>query len=502
MNNIRSILKQYAKIDSLFLMIIFSVYGFIVRERIIEFSTSENKSINQWDILLSFWGDPFLIFYLIVPYWIFCCIKIFFSEHREFIRIRLKTEFKWMSYVFSQIFRLLIKTITIFITISFVLTIHIDYQSIWSSWSLSESYFNSSVSLLAYSGQYPFLLFGLQIVLSSLFLLSLATWLCTFYIIAKKRYIVIIVGTILYLGSIISFKRFPSDWVLFKASSYSILSFSYYDFHSLWIGFVIQVLLIAFGWYIVYAKGIFQISTSSFNRMHLFTFLYILLTFWGILSIGHSNFIFQQNTWNSVYNAFFGVSKSGFRLLNYLFFSFVFLGFVYFVQLRFYELMNGRIYYLLIRYRSLAYGFTRFFLKSAGYAALLIVGLLVLSVGISTIMGQSFDFEQTDLPSTILDFLYHFVVNGFLQLLNYILISIIAIWIWKEAYVGLVVLCIFLIGGLPTMNIGQWLPFALNSMGILGSASENVQHTFVLLAFLIVEIGVILNLCYRKKILF
>lgn len=229
--------------------------------------------------------------------------------------------------------------------------------------------------------------------------------------------------------------------------------------------------------------------------------VYLLLCLSGFFLIGE-NSVQLSSVWDNLYLSFFGVTKSGFRLTTYLYFSIVFLGFVYLFQLRLHQVMDKRIYYILIRYKSLASWFILFFLYGCALALLLILSLLGLTILTGTINGQSLTIAPLLADVALPEMLYHFIVNGFLQIANYMLLSFIAVWVWKESHSGLMAIGVFLIAGFPVINIGQWLPFAMNSLGYLGPDHNVFRDTFILLLFLMVELIGVLHILQKRKIIF
>ncbi|WP_172255095.1 hypothetical protein [Saccharibacillus deserti] len=251
---LKNLADEYLQVKWIVWTLFLFGYGWISRQDVMTYTQVDQKAINQWDILFSFWGDPFFIFYFFLPVWIFFCIKLIYAESRLLVFIRSKTELGWMRHVFFRLHFMLVVNTAIWLFVSLLLTLGVPYELGWSPWALGESYFNAGIAPVVHLGIPPIFLFMLQVVLLIVFLSCLYTALCVTHLLTARPAIMIALGTVLYIGAIISFKMFPADWIWIKASSYSILSASYYDLHSLWVGLIVQLILIALGWGVIAAK--------------------------------------------------------------------------------------------------------------------------------------------------------------------------------------------------------------------------------------------------------
>ncbi|MEJ9222329.1 hypothetical protein P4H46_29535, partial [Paenibacillus glucanolyticus] len=210
------------------------------------------------------------------------------------------------------------------------------------------------------------------------------------------------------------------------------------------------------------------------------------------------------HVWENLYFNFYGVSRDGFSLYIYLYFCIVFLGFVYLFQLHLSNLLNGHIYYLMIRYKS----FYRWFFQLMKRTILSVISLLLFlafaTILVGLIQGRTLAFDTTESMTELFPYIfYHFFMNGFLQMLNYILIVFIVSWVWQEAMYSLIALGVLAVAGLPILNTNQWLPSGLNSMGYVTDDGTGVFSTsIVLLIYLLIEIGIIAYLFRKRKISF
>lgn len=499
MNYFKKLFTECFTLKWLVLFIILFIFGFLIRQHMMINAYYEHTEINQWDFLFNFWGDPMIIIYFFIPFWVLFCIRFILDESQSHMLIRLKSWIGWMGHIVFELHFLLVIAIMIWIIVSLLLTIGIPYEDSWSSWALSSSYSNYLVSPFTHLQTSPLVLFLLQIALFAGFMGCLSILLSAAYLTTGRSFVLIALGLFLYLGSIISFKMLPPDWIWLNVTSYVVLIFSYGTFHTLYTGFIMLFLIILLCW----TAAAFKSSRHTWKKnVSLDTplLIYFLLCLCGFFIGGSNEKI--TSVWDHLYFTFFGVTLSGFRLTTYLYFCIVFLGFIYLFQLRLHHVMNGRIYYILIRHKSLTSWFITFFLKGCVLAILLILSMLLINILAGLIKGQNLTITSTFASVPLFEILYHFILNGFLQLANYMLLSFIAIWIWKESYGGLVAIGIFLVVGLPNINVNQWLPFALNSFGYLSPEHSAFRITAILLLFLIIEMIGVLFILRKRKIVF
>ncbi|MDQ0157380.1 hypothetical protein [Robertmurraya andreesenii] len=232
---------------------------------------------------------------------------------------------------------------------------------------------------------------------------------------------------------------------------------------------------------------------------------YLALCFFGILftvfGTGSSQL---SSVWDLLYLSFYGLTGQRFSIISFLYYCIVFLGFAYLFQNHLSIVLNERIYYQLIRYQSLYKWFLNFLKFALGVGFLLLISLLCVTVVAGLIGGKGLTLSLTIVPGISVSLLiYHFFINGLLQLLNYVLISFIVIWIWKKSEYNLITLGVLSVLSLPILNHKLIFPSALNSLGYL-SAKELVifQITVVLLIYLIIEFFLIYYLFKKRGVSF
>lgn len=235
------------------------------------------------------------------------------------------------------------------------------------------------------------------------------------------------------------------------------------------------------------------------NNIQKSTTIFLLFCFIGIIL--QTKYSFSTVTvWDNFYLQFYGVSRTGFSLHTYLFFSLVYLGYPFIFQNHFFNLINGEIYYVLIRYRSLSNWFKQILFRTILNSFLIILILFVFTIGISVAMDleikNSLTLKDNIEPYVLI---YHFGINGFLQIINYILILFNLVCLTKKIEYVLLSVGILLILGLPILNTYTIFPVALNSLGyITNDFSTIIVKTFILVFYIFIELKCISYLLNKR----
>lgn len=232
--------------------------------------------------------------------------------------------------------------------------------------------------------------------------------------------------------------------------------------------------------------------------------IYALLCLLGIASPFLNPWGGAVTVWDTLYIKFYGVSPDdSFSFLSYIFHVVVYMGFIYFFQVYITDYLSGRFYYSAIRYSSLARWFIRWVFPIGLAAVALLMVLIALTVVVGLASGQTFELKMTIPDIDFNQVMYQFLINGWLQIMNGILIVFIAAWLFKEAFYNLIVLGVLVLAVLPTFNIGGWLPAGLNSLGyVTGEWEDILRITAQFAVYLLIELGVIMYLFRKKNIAF
>src|SRR5699024_2536450 len=102
------------------------------------------------------------------------------------------------------------------------------------------------------------------------------------------------------------------------------------------------------------------------------------------------------------------------------------------------------------------------------------------------------------MSDNLFQIIYHFMVNGFLQILFYVLFVIIVSLFTKDvlkSFIALLVLTIFM---LPGFRLNNFVPVGLNSMGYLMEIVSIYSISFTLIGYIVLEMIVLLILLNKK----
>ncbi|GAA3896265.1 hypothetical protein GCM10022628_20310 [Anoxybacillus suryakundensis] len=163
--------------------------------------------------------------------------------------------------------------------------------------------------------------------------------------------------------------------------------------------------------------------------------------------------------------SFAGVSAERFAYIPFFFYAVVFLGFTYLLQLFFLSNELEQLsYYKIIRFRSLNKWFWSWMKKFIVITFFFLMILFVLSLAVAVCFQTNIDGYVTLLSKPLHEMIYHFFMNGFLQIMFYISLIFIVSWISKESIYGVVLISICMIVMLPHINVNGIIPIGLNSM--------------------------------------
>lgn len=207
-----------------------------------------------------------------------------------------------------------------------------------------------------------------------------------------------------------------------------------------------------------------------------------------------------STVWDRLYISFYGFTEQGFSIISFLFYCIVFLGFTYLFQNYLSIVLTERIYYQLIRYQSINKWFLHNLKFVFGMAILLLITLFCITIVAGFIDGKSLSLSLSIAPKvSVPELMYHYFINGLMQLMNYVLISFIVMWIWKKNEYQLVTLGVFMVLSLPFVNNKLIFPSGLNSLGhINGNEFVIIKISMVLLMYFIIEL-LIINYLFKKR---
>lgn len=495
--------NKFATAFFLLITIVVIFYSLSIKQDLVKKSNSENL-INFWDIALSLLSDPYLFIYLILPTWLFLC-AFYIEKSFEFSFIIRLGSFKgWKIQVAKSMKKYFFMYVMIMAGALILLFIISNYtlENKWSVYSYTSDVNNVGIlSTLTETGLSPILSVIFQLSYIALLLCNIFLILCVQYIYTQKKITLIIVSCFIFLYSAASFQFLPENFSFLSVASYAFLYHAYATFNSIMLAPIIMGLSLVFLLSLNPTSRLKANIKSNLFRVFPY-FIYIGLIFIGLVT-GILEYAGVGNTIGDfMYLKFYGVDIEDFALLQHIYYTIVFIGFGYLFQMHLDTILNERLYYELIRYKS----YYKWFWKLMKKIILTIISFLLiflcLIIIIGYLKGYQVSFKNTliHIPNDSLITIYHFFMNNLLQLLNYILIIFIVSWLFKESYYGLIALGFCMVLMLPFVNTAHILPFGLNSFGLLASLNA-FTITLYLFISLVIEC-IIIFIIFKRKLSF
>ena len=480
-------------------------FGLSLKKSIIINSFENQSPFNQWDFMILFLGDPYLVIYFIFPIWIFYSNLIILKNRDLSLLIRLGGYRKWIFYTLIKASEKLTVIIIIWITISLILTLNIPYEIGWSKFSTKITDTDNIINILYRNEFKPFFGVFMQVILFTLFTLTIHILSATIFVVFQKKSILISLNVIVSLGMIVSFKVIIEGFKKILLPNYIFLNHTFLTFHS-FVTAPIILFIIILGCLLI----VIHIDKSDLNKVKYIIksqkkyLIYISLCLLGIISPVFISDFTIITVWDNLYIRFFGFSEQGFKFSHYIYSCIVFLGFIFLYQLKLNDILTEQLYYVIIRYKSTSIWFFHF-IKDI----VIRIPILLLLILFSLVVTGLFSGQIIDLKITVGNYLsvnqvlYHFFINGFFQLLNYYLIIFIVSWISKDVFPSLIAVTVIMLAMTPMVNKGLILPFGLNSLGyVTGNFHDILQITITLIIYNIFELFIILYLFKKRDILF
>ncbi|MGX4667944.1 hypothetical protein JNUCC74_01830 [Cerasibacillus sp. JNUCC 74] len=494
MNNFQYRLKMFMEEESPIKWfatgIILYIYGYFLRLDLFALSQMENARINVWDFVINFSSDIHLILYFITPVLLLSSLKNIQGEFNYFLLIRLGSYHKWIVFTLIKFMRQQLLMFTVLFIITMLLIISIPIENNWSNFSgITEGIplsFPANI-LSSYIG-HPVVALFLHIILFFMTYTSLHLLLGIIFLLTKKISFSIIAAVLFWLLSIISFKWFTLDFSLFVLPNYMTYFHGVNSFGNTWTSFLIEFIILAF---LLFLSTKVDKKPKINLEINLKYVIYVVLV-WICLLSG-----LQRNSLQSIEDVFisifFGTSTEGTTFISLLTYIVIFYGFTYLIHLYLNNEINNLGYYKILRYNSINEWMLKNFFKVLISISFLLVGLLIIILVLARFLGlRAFDSSLDAI--TLMDILYHFFINGYLQIVFYILLSFIIAWITKEMFYGFIVQVFLLIFLIPGLNPYQIIPSGLNSMGYLLDDVSPYKISIILLFYIIAEIVILYNL--------
>ncbi|MGG1218216.1 hypothetical protein ABE236_12255 [Priestia endophytica] len=487
--NIAKYLEELIKFKWIALGIVIYFYGSMLKKQIIENAFQERTVINSWDISLNMLNDMYIIVYFIIPIILFISTSSILKDFNYQTLIRLGTIKKWILRSFLRFWKKSSVLLLIWAFMSLYMTINLPFSWEWSQFSKSNNVHNDFHETSALFSA-PLWGFIVQIGLLVLTLSLLHIFLSLIYATTKKKSVLLVICVVFFILGIIGFKLLPNKYGFLAPTTYFSITKYIHSFVSplMGLGIVLGCIITCFVYLLLIDLNIKQYVLSI--RSYLPFLLYLFLCVMGMISTSLSLTAGKNTIFDIWIISFRGASSEFFTYSSFFYYIIVFFGLVYLVNIEMNKEIDGMGYYKIIRFRNLKKWFWSWFKKILIKIAFLLTFLTALSIIIGAIMGMKLKFDITVFDLSLYMIFYHFFINGFLQIVLYILLIFIFSWTRRAPVQGLILVSIFMILMLPGINSLGIIPVGLNSLVYLETFSPFYITLILLIANLIMYFAI------------
>ncbi|KYD28625.1 hypothetical protein ACPVTF_04615 [Geobacillus icigianus] len=470
---------------------VFYFYGAMLKSEIIQTAHQQRLHFNNWDVSLRLLTDPYLILYFVVPIALLFFIKSIVIDFDYQILIRLGSFKKWIYYSFKNFWRMAFPLLFLWGFMSLFMAIGFPHSWEWSEVSKIASSTNT-LDKLVYFFHKPIFAFIAQLLLLLFTFSLLHIAFAIIYVLTKKKNLILFLSVFFFLYSGIGFKLLPTKFAFLSPVCFLSITNGVRAFHSpLPIFSIVIIFLVVCIWFLKFLdlnKKIYIHSIKS--SMPIVAYFSIC-----VMGIGATARSLAQSSavtiWDVFAMSFIGVSADRFAYIPFFFYSVVFFGLVYLIQLLFLSNEIEQLgYYKIIRFKSLRKWFWSWMTKLMAISGYFLFILIILSLALAVCFGANVGFSLTLLPNPLHEVIYHFLVNGFLQVIFYISLVFIFSWINKESIYGVVLTSILMLLMLPGINSKGIIPVGLNSIIYLEDDSP-YYLTLILVAANVISYSII-----------
>lgn len=433
------------------------------------------SQLNYWDFVLSFISDPYLFIYFVFPIWLFLSVYHIEVNFDYAFIIRQKTYRKWILQVVYAVQKYILWYL-IAIGISLLCIFLLAPYSLLNEWSSYSLHLNDHadtvdiLSILPLTGLNPLAAAFFQFVYTIVFLNLITFILTSVYVFFQRKAILIILSTFFFVYAAGSFHFIPENLSFLSMASYAELYHGYQIYGSVYAPLVVMILMMTVVYLIsLYLRNLLFIGHLIKEKK---TYLvYFLLVFLGLASNILEFDKAGRTLGDFIFLKFYGVGTMGFTLLQHTYYSIVFLGFCYLYQVYLHDVIQRNLYYELIRYKSYKKWFNVLNTKTLLSIICFLSLLFIMTLGVGYFKGYQLSLQLTveGFSNSQWEVLYHFFINGFLQVANYCFLLFMISWLSNESYYGLVGLGGMMVLMVPSIYFGHILPLGLNSFGLLHS---------------------------------
>lgn len=491
--------NRWPALNWLWIVPVIGLYAWGIRQSLMTISDTESLSYNFWDLLLQGSNDVYLINYLMFPLFLF---RIGYQLTHSFEYTSLIRFGSYTKWIVQQALNFSLFTVSLLLlwnTAIVSLAIGLPFSMEWSELSRLDRDGNEILFILSSFFSFPLLAWAGQFLLFFLTLTIIHLLAAILYAVSKSKWLLNSYLTFLFILAILSFKVFPPSFKWVSLPNYLSLfhgigSFGHFIIPVAILG-ALLLLSVCSLWLVGRNYPFFKTQLKEKWPFLAFS-IFILFALVMKAAQFHGEKLTATDYWIV---SFFGTTQEGFDILSFSFYLIVFLGFMYFVQLFLHTQLRELNYTSIIRHRSMVKWLIGWLTKLFGFILFFLTILMIsaLLIGIAfdyPLIGNSLLFPDISFPPI----LYHFWVNGFLQLAFYILLVILVSLLTEDVMKSFTVLLGMSIFMFPGMNFNYFFPFGLNSMGLLLESTPLVQHSAVLLNYSLLLSAALVNVLRKK----
>lgn len=490
----KTVNKENKILAAILIGIIFYVYGWLGRVQLFEHSYLLNEAVNQWDPIFDFMTNIYVQNYFITPIMLYLSIKTIQTNANPYQMIRKRTIKKWVFDTSKQFLRKISSILFLQLVVSILLSIGTPLEMGWSNFAKHTGLTDIASSHFSHLINVPIVALVINILTFVLGYLTLHLAITLFYLVVKKKNLLLIFSIFIWLytmASLVLFQGYfsiitPMNFLNWFVGSQSFAQ-SYY---SLVLGFIYFVLCIGmtnlWDYNLFTLKNKFSVFQSIIpKKAHFIYFILVILIVFYSISQGKVSSINEAIIISGI-----GSSTSTFHFMYYLSYLIVFFGISYLNLLYIDKTIQTTSYYRLIRNRSInRYSFNLFkkLLQRTIIFLFLFLGTIVFVAKVFFSLPMTIDSDTL----TIYEVLYHFFGNHLFQIILYLLLAIILYFLIGEMFQSLVILVALSFTMFPPFNRFIIIPIGLNSFSYLLDGYSSYLITGILLLYIVIELIII-----------
>lgn len=483
---LRMLINELLQMRWIVLGFVTFIYCFGIRKTIIE----SNASLGSWDLLITLLSDVNLIIYFILPFLLYFNVTFLVRDFEYPLLIRLGSYKKWVLMASKKTLMYLVLTIFVWLLVAFIMTIGFPFVNEWSSGSnLLEP-----TAIMRQYFDFPILALFYQIVMFFIMTLIISASVTTLYVFLQSWRWISFVVAIIYIYSIISWKIFPENLAKLSLSNYVAM----FQTLNLWKTTFIIPLIVIFMLGLIYLALQFkdrkQIVRFTAFQTGIGVYLSVLVLGTYFMADSRSVTVIDLFLLN-----FFGTSSAGYTFMSYMYYIVVFLGFLYLAQVYLEKEFSELSYYKIIRYNSMFKWMAEWFRNIILMAIMYLFFLFILTLTVAYFKGMEFSLRVTVVEDmNFSSLLYHFFINGLLQISIYLLLLITIQIVFKSSSSNIVATGIFIALLFPGF---KYIPVGLNGYSHLIYGTSPMTISLYLFLIVLVESICIFYLLNKKYVL-